>query len=730
MRWTHLIAIGLCAAAPILAQSSQTPQFGASISGRLLDPAGRPLANWKVQTGRWEYHQGRREFHLLPKSTATTSGTGEFTISPLDSGDYCIRASRPDHLITYFPGVNDILSATQIAVSTGRKMSGIDFRVRAAKRFHVRGRLIGAPGGLIVLRPKPMFDPEDAQHINTSPDGSFDLGGVLPGEYAISGYYQFVTAYTVVAVKDSDVDNIVVQMLPCAKIRGTVRVDGRPSAARLSLAALSEAVSYGVEVDRNGTLTSQCVVPGQYSLTIELARDDHIKSIRLDGKDVTDEPLDLTSRADKLLDVELGSQAGAVRGVIRDATDNRLPGITVTVWSSDRNFNSSAVTDTTGSFEIGHLPPGAYRVAAWDRLHSQPSGWGIQTMRAFRDEFNSEASPIVVKQGEQAALNPVLIPFRRIQETARKLDLNAVIMPDDQEPAIREAVKSPYTIATLISANPHIDESTLAKALNLDESDFSLPCNFSVSECSVKVEKIEPVSSPEMTLVVIQNDLPGVDVFLRYARKSGDAWRFTGAARTSAHYGAPTHEIVRMWGKPFLKTDSDWSQNGAGILDHVEEWFDLADAGFKPVFSFTSEGGTNGFAMAVSTMSESEARIGQAGPNEQIELTVKMHFAGPKFDVKRLFVGIHQRPANGKFKLVNAYSDRQHLHTIATQEFEALSNPLGDGEVNLLRYALAGLREIAAGPDADAREWLEMVLEHSRDSAEKREFLELLKKRR
>ena len=74
-------------------------------------------------------------------------------------------------------------------------------------------------------------------------------------------------------------------------------------------------------------------------------------------------------------------------------------------------------------------------------------------------------------------------------------------------------------------------------------------------------------------------------------------------------------------------------------------------------------------------------------------------------------------------------SDRQHLHPIALKEFEALRDPMGDGDVNLLRYALAELRKIASGSDTEARKWLETVLKYSPDSPERRELLELLKKR-
>jgi Carboxypeptidase regulatory-like domain len=746
MRLGLSVAIVLHAAALVQAQPARAPQFGATISGHLADPAGRPLANWQVKAGQWQYHLGHKEFHLLPKATATTSANGVFTISQLDSGEHYLRAenpaawsrnlvpnlqfggtSGPDYPTTYYPGVTDIVSAKSITTEAGQRISSIDFRVQPAQGFHVRGKVTGAPGGpWLSMKPEPVLVPEDSRRVSPKPDGSFDLDQVLPGKYAISGFYQEVTAYTVVEVKNADVDNVMVQMLPCPKIRGTVRIDGHPSTASFPLAALTQAMSFGVQVEKDGTFISRCIEPGRYSLPIELARDGYIKSIRLDGKDVTHDPLDFTSRADRLLDIELGSQAGVIRGIVRDASGRLLPGVTVTAWDSSSDFNLSAISDKTGNFEIGHLAPGSYRVAAWDRLHSQPQGWGVQTLREFRDEFAGTASPIVVKPGEQATLDPVMVSSQTIVAAARRLHLNAPMMPDEQEAAIREAAKSPYTLAKLIQANPHIDASTLATVLGIDDRNFEWPCSFVMSQCSVKVES---VSNPELALVVIHNEMPGMDLYLRYAQKPDNLWQFTGEAGAGSRYQAPTHEIVRMWGKPFLKTDQDRSQHGSGIIDDVEEWFDLTDAKFAPVFSFSSEAGSRGFSMAVDTHGTSKAKLGQSSASQQIELRLKMHFLGPGFDVERVFLGIYQRPASGKFKLVNAYSDPQRLRAISVKEFEALADPMSDNEVNLLAYALPELRKIASGSDAEAREWLASVLEHSDDSPEKRELVQLLKKR-
>jgi len=53
-----------------------------------------------------------------------------------------------------------------------------------------------------------------------------------------------------------------------------------------------------------------------------------------------------------------------LRGTVRDPSAAAIPGATVTATAVDTNSSRTAVTDTSGRYFIGALPPGAYRITA------------------------------------------------------------------------------------------------------------------------------------------------------------------------------------------------------------------------------------------------------------------------------------------------------------------------------------------------------------------------------
>ena len=53
---------------------------------------------------------------------------------------------------------------------------------------------------------------------------------------------------------------------------------------------------------------------------------------------------------------------GAIRGVLTDGSDAALPGVSVTAATADGRVIATAVTDATGSYVLGGLPPGQLRV--------------------------------------------------------------------------------------------------------------------------------------------------------------------------------------------------------------------------------------------------------------------------------------------------------------------------------------------------------------------------------
>jgi len=53
-----------------------------------------------------------------------------------------------------------------------------------------------------------------------------------------------------------------------------------------------------------------------------------------------------------------------LRGTVRDPSAAAIPGATVTATSVDTNTSRTAVSDSSGRYFIGALPPGAYRITA------------------------------------------------------------------------------------------------------------------------------------------------------------------------------------------------------------------------------------------------------------------------------------------------------------------------------------------------------------------------------
>jgi hypothetical protein len=55
---------------------------------------------------------------------------------------------------------------------------------------------------------------------------------------------------------------------------------------------------------------------------------------------------------------------GAIHGTVRDASGALLPGVTVTVTNVETNVSQTVVTETKGLYQVTHLNPGTYTVAA------------------------------------------------------------------------------------------------------------------------------------------------------------------------------------------------------------------------------------------------------------------------------------------------------------------------------------------------------------------------------
>lgn len=101
-------------------------------------------------------------------------------------------------------------------------------------------------------------------------------------------------------------------------------------------------------------------------------------------------------------------------------------------------------------------------------------------------------------------------------------------------------------------------------------------------------------------------------------------------------------------GKPFLKISSNHTQNGAGIQQEVEDWFDLTQPEFEPVFSFTPDGSVSGIAFGVGRTIEARCFLSEPSGLERIDMTLQIRFDGmldPGFDVQGSLLSGGERKA-------------------------------------------------------------------------------------
>ena len=91
-----------------------------------------------------------------------------------------------------------------------------------------------------------------------------------------------------------------------------------------------------------------------------------------------------------------------------------------------------------------------------------------------------------------------------------------------------------------------------------------------------------------------------------------------------------------------------------------------------------------------------------------------------------------RQPNEKRFVLKDVRPWEDGTAAITKEAFEDLVNISGDdiprpSEEQMLVYTLPRLKEIAAGPDAEARQWLKEVVDSCKDTPEKRELEAILK---
>jgi protocatechuate 3,4-dioxygenase beta subunit len=152
----------------------------------------------------------------------------------------------------------------------------------------------------------------------------------------------------------------------------------------------------GGPVAADGTFKLDNVPPGEYRVTIPSMPDYYVKQISFDRNDALNSPFVVPEASTQTgaLEIVLSSKVGQIEGVVTDERGQAVTGIqAVLVPDSNRDRTDlfkAITTDQTGRFVMKGIPPGDYKLYAWDALEnygyfdpdllkrSEPLGKGIR----------------------------------------------------------------------------------------------------------------------------------------------------------------------------------------------------------------------------------------------------------------------------------------------------------------------------------------------------------------
>src|SRR5579863_244548 len=435
-----------------------TPQ--AVISGKITDENGDPCPNVNVQLARWAYVGGQKR--LQPSNGGQTNAEGVFAIGNLAAGSYYISAiaqpvgqrdaiekgPQEIYVTTYYPGVIEPSGAIAVQVTAGAVVRGAEIRMRKSRAFRVQGKLAG-PAAETASSNRPLrLIPKDGPNLGPQPfatvrDGSFDFERVSPGVYILEAMQsrpgEGGVGRQVITVGNADVDDLVLSLAPGAEITGTISTEGpvpppqpqqpqQPGTppgfnARPSVVITMDNGASRAQTNDDGTFAIHNIIPGVYRVQVQpLPPGTYIKSIRFGSLDLLKTPLDLTSGSGGTLNVVLSPNAGDISGIVHGTDGMPAVSVLVSLWTPGvpaeeiTDFTRTAQTDANGQFKFASLPPGDYRIAAWEQIDP-----GLSTTPDFRIKFESSAAAVKLNENGHENIEAPLIGHEAIEAEAAKL---------------------------------------------------------------------------------------------------------------------------------------------------------------------------------------------------------------------------------------------------------------------------------------------------------------------
>jgi protocatechuate 3,4-dioxygenase beta subunit len=398
-----------------------------AVSGRIVDEDGDPMSSLQVQLLRVSYRSGKRELVVDGSHKAGTDDRGLYRIWGVTPGKYYLSAVYPParptedarYVPTYYPGTIDEAAAAPIDMGPATELESINLSLSKVRTVRVRGRVLDVASPHVFLRRESIVSGDERNYTSVSvgPDGQFEFRGLLPGTYTLVARTNDVdrraSALRSVTVGAADLDGLTISMLPAILITGHVSVDGESRAdlsnTRIELRSYPNAEAWGAPT---GTATKDAttrivgVDPDRYKVIVPDTPDGfYLKAVRLGGRDLPGQVLDVTAGGPAQIEVVLSPKAASVTGTVALASsDEPAAEVTVVLIPQEKERRDDplaylrTMTDDSGKFTIRNIVPGEYRAFAWEDVE-----YGIYMDPDFIRPIESKG--VAVTLAESAAMS-------------------------------------------------------------------------------------------------------------------------------------------------------------------------------------------------------------------------------------------------------------------------------------------------------------------------------------
>lgn len=335
-------------------------QRGATITGRVSDDTGAPVAEARVIVMRDEREMQRSSMRVGP-STAETDAEGNFTVTGLTPGETNVVVRKQGYVLVQKTVDVEPVTRVDLVMSRGITVTGV---VTIGGR-PVPGMQVGASTAAVGA---------DHQSAMTDATGRYTMSGLIPARYTFSAVQENRHA----EVRDVDVTkrrevNIELERDQRASVYGTVtgipRLPGK-SVRRVVFVAGGDRGAEG-QIDNAGNYRIEDAPAGAVEVvahfeTPEVTLSSLRKRVELAPGETARVDLDLTGSI-------------PVRGRVTHAS-RPLAGARVT-FSSEQSFFASATTRPDGTYELALASPGVYQIFAYTE---DPDVRHFQTTREIR----------------------------------------------------------------------------------------------------------------------------------------------------------------------------------------------------------------------------------------------------------------------------------------------------------------------------------------------------------